>query len=601
MPSPNATPAISKPADPPSPRVIPPLRVWPPLGLVALMVVARFVPPLNEDLRAKMWIVMVFGPALCGLLILVWWLTASRAGWRERALGSLGLAGIIALSVIAGHPSMRGAGTIQIAAPLGVAAFVIAASWLRGEQPIIRTGRALVAALIAANVSLLVRNEGMSGAFTLTLRWRWTETAEAQMLARRPADAAPRTNQLDPAAIERALAAPEWPGFRGPARASHHQGPGIATDWSAMPPRQLWKIRVGPAWSSFAVAGDLLFTQEQRGPKEVVVCLRAESGQEIWSQAIETRFYDPLGGPGPRATPTVADGGLFVTGGTGAVMRLDPATGAIVWKQELPTVAARQPPMWGFSASPLVTRGLVIVYAGGAGDRGVVAFAAKDGRLRWSAAAGDDSYSSPQLNTIAGEELVLMLTNEGLRMLEPSTGRLRLNYEWKVSGYRALQPHALGNDTILLPTGMGVGTRSIHVARIHGELVAEEQWTSRSLKPDFNDLVTYQNHAYGFDGGSFGCIGLETGERKWRGGHYGKGQVLLLERSGLLLVLSEQGKVVLLRADPAGLAEVASFAALEGKTWNHPVLVRHRLFVRNAQEAACYELPLVTAMARGTR
>jgi outer membrane protein assembly factor BamB len=351
---------------------------------------------------------------------------------------------------------------------------------------------------------------------------------------------------------------------------------------------------VGPAWSSFAVAGDLLFTQEQRGPKEVVVCLHADSGQEIWSQAIETRFYDPLGGPGPRATPTLADGGLFVTGATGAVMRLDPTTGAIVWKQELQTVAARQLPMWGFAASPLVTRGLVIVYAGGEGDKGVLAFEAKDGRLRWSAAAGNDSYSSPQLNTIAGEELVLMLTNEGLRMLEPATGALRLNYEWKFAGYRALQPHLLEDDTLLLPTGMGTGTRAIRITKTGSQLAAEERWTSRSLKPDFNDFVTYQSHAYGFDGGSFCCIDLKTGERKWRGGQYGKGQVLLLESSGLLLVLSEQGRVFLLRTDPNAHVELASFVALEGKTWNHPVVVANRLYVRNSQEAACYELSLAT-------
>jgi outer membrane protein assembly factor BamB len=349
---------------------------------------------------------------------------------------------------------------------------------------------------------------------------------------------------------------------------------------------------MGPAWSSFAVAGDLLFTQEQRGPKEVVVCLQAKSGQEIWTQSIETRFYEALGGPGPRATPTLAEGGVFVTGANGAVMRLDPVTGAIVWKQELQAVATRTPPMWGFAASPLVTVGVVIVYAGGAGDKGVVAFDARTGSLRWAAAAGDDSYSSPQLNTIAGEQAVLMLTNEGLRLLDPATGALRLNYQWKVSVYRAVQPQVIEDDTVLLPTGMSNGTRAVRLSRTGGQLTAEERWTSRSLKPDFNDFVTYQGHAYGFDGRAFGCIELKAGERKWKGGQYGNGQVLLLENSGLLLVLTEQGRAVLVRPDPERHVELASFAVLEGKTWNHPVVVGNRLYVRNSQEAACYELPL---------
>src|SRR6185369_13727502 len=189
--------------------------------------------------------------------------------------------------------------------------------------------------------------------------------------------------------------------------------------------RQLWKIQVGPAWSSFAVAGNLLFTQEQRGPMETVVCYDADTGREVWNRPIEARFDDPLGGPGPRATPTLANDGLFITGATGTFLRLAPATGEVVWKQDLRTVAGRKVPMWGFSASPLVTGSVVIVYAGGPGDKNLLAFDLASGALRWTASTGKDSYSSPQLNTIAGEELVLMLTNDGLACLEPATGKTR--------------------------------------------------------------------------------------------------------------------------------------------------------------------------------
>jgi hypothetical protein len=282
-------------------------------------------------------------------------------------------------------------------------------------------------------------------------------------------------------------------------------------------------------------------------------------------------------------------------------MRLNPNTGAVVWRQELQSLAGREPPMWGFAASPLVVGERVIVYGGGAGDKGVLALDVKSGALRWSAPAGDHSYSSPQLNTIAGEKVVLMLTNEGLRLLDAATGATRLNYEWKFGGYRALQPHVIGDDTILLPTGMTTGTRAIRIKRIDGRLAAEEQWTSRNLKPDFNDFVTYQGHAYGFDGGNFGCVELKTGDRKWKGGRYGKGQVLLLENSGLLLLAAEDGRIVLVRADPNEHVELTAFQALEGKTWNHPVVVGVRLYVRNAQEAACFDLPPAAAMGADPR
>jgi outer membrane protein assembly factor BamB len=251
--------------------------------------------------------------------------------------------------------------------------------------------------------------------------------------------------------------------------------------------------------------------------------------------------------------------------------------------------------MWGFSASPLVVDSVVIVYAGGPGDKGLLAFDTTSGTLRWSVSVGNDSYSSPQLNSILGENLVLMLCNEGLTLVDPATGKERLKYRWKSKGYRALQPRVVGDDTILLPTGMNEGTRAIQIKKDKEDsrqLTVEVLWTSRNLKPDFTDFVTYQGHAYGIDGGLFTCVDLETGERKWKGGRYGKGQVLLLENSGLLLVSSEQGEIVLLKADPSDHAEVASFKAIEGKTWNHPVVVGDRLYVRNSQEAAAFRLSL---------
>jgi outer membrane protein assembly factor BamB len=398
--------------------------------------------------------------------------------------------------------------------------------------------------------------------------------------------------QPDMNKINLALANAEWPGFRGADRAARSKSLPISTNWAIRSPRQLWKIPVGPAWSSFAIAGHLLFTQEQRGPRETAVCYDAETGREIWNQSIEARFDDPLGGPGPRATPTLAGDGLFLMGATGTFMRLNAVTGDVVWKQDLKALAGREVPMWGFSASPLVVVSVVIVYAGGPGDKGLFAFDTASGTVRWSAAAGNDSYSSPQLNAIAGEELVLMLSNDGLLFLDPATGRERLNYEWKFKGYRALQPQVIGGDTVLLPTSMNAGTRAIRITGTNGPLAAKELWTSKNLKPDFTDFVTHQGFAYGNDAGIFTCVDLKTGERKWKGGRYGKGQVLLLENSGLLLVAGEQGQVVLLRADPAQHIELDSFKALEGKTWNHPVVVGDRLYLRNSQEAACFQLPL---------
>jgi outer membrane protein assembly factor BamB len=580
------------------------LRTWPAVFLVGLMLVARFGPTLLEGGLSRYWMVSVFGPLLCCLLILIWWVTASRATWKERLFGFLGLAAALALTLVLVDPTMRGPGTSYLTLPMGMILFALAAVALARRRPTVRTGLALVFALAGFGFSVLLRNEGMTGDYELGTHWRWSPTPEASMLAsaKTPAttaNGAPSDKVGD--RMAKGLANPEWPAFRGADRAGRAPGPRISTNWTADPPERLWKIQVGPGWSSFAVGGPLLFTQEQRGPMETVVCYEADTGREVWKREIEARFDDPLGGPGPRATPTLANGGLFVTGATGMFLRLDAATGEIAWKQDLAAVAGRKIPMWGFAASPLFAGDVVIVYAGGPGDKGLLAFDAASGALRWSAATGSESYASPQLNTIAGEEVVLMLCNNGLLFSDPATGRERLNYEWKFSQYRALQPRVVGNDTILLPTGMGSGTRAIRVSKGdgNGSWAAEELWTSRNLKPDFTDLVTYQGYAYGNDAGIWTCIDLKTGERKWKGGRYGKGQALLLENSGLLLIAAEQGQVVLLLADPNGHSEVASFDALEGKTWNHPVVIGDRLYVRNAQEAAAYKLPLAEEKSAG--
>ena len=574
------------------PRKFRPLRAWPAVLFVVLMLGARFGPALFEQGASKYWMVAVFGPLLCCLLILIWWVGASRATWRERLFGFLGIVAGGALTVPLVHPTMRGPGTTYLTLPMGLILFAVTAVLLKNSGPARRTGTAVLLAFGGFAVSMLLRNDGMTGDYQFTLRPRWKQTAEESMLAARKQGALPAAARSDSAAVTNALTTPEWPGFRGADRAGRSSAPKIATNWTARPPEQLWKTRVGPGWCSFAVAGRMLFTQEQRGPKETVVCYDADSGREIWKAEVEARLEDPMGGPGPRATPTLGNGGLYVTGATGAFLRLDPATGRIVWKKELTEVAERKVPMWGFAASPLVTESLVIVYAGGPGNKGLLAFDTTSGELRWSVAAGPDSYASPQLNTIQGEALVLMFSNDALLLVDPASGRTRLTYEWKSPNFRALQPHLVGNDTILLTTPMNMGMRAIHLTKTNGEYAAEELWRSRALNADFADLVTYQGHAYGNDNGILTCLDLKNGERKWKGGRYGKGQMLLLENSGLLLIASEQGQVVLVSASPDSFVEIASFKALEGKTWNHPVLVGDRLYLRNSQEAAAYRLPL---------
>lgn len=573
----------------PEPPALQPLRRWPALLLVILMAAFWLAPRVADDPSEAVWIGAILGPALGSVLVLLWWLALSRATLRERGAGFLGVAALVGLALLALDASMIGPGMVFVTIPLAGALF--AAGALLGDRllPARRCALALGLAALAFGGSALLRSEGVYGR-NLDLRWRWQATSEQQFLAARQAAPAAERPSYTPEQIAGWLAAPEWPGFRGADRASRQRGPALAREWKAAPER-LWQIGVGPGWSSFAVAGKLLFTQEQRGPSEVVVCYDADSGRELWTHAVESRFEDKLGGPGPRATPQLAGGALYALGANGHLLRLDPASGERVWQADIARDSGCAPPEWGFCASPLVAGGRVIVHAGAGKDKGAtLGYDAASGELAWSVPAGAHTYASPQPATLGGEPVVLMLTDSGLDVIEPASGAVRLAHAWKLSGYRAVQPQQIDERALLLP-GMGPGTMRLEVTA-EGGWSAKQVWRTRRFLPDFNDAVIHRDHAFGWSGAKFCCIDLATGKRTWRGGRYGKGQVLLLADSDALLVVSEQGEAVLLDADPAAHKELGRFQALDGKTWNHPVVVGDRLYIRNAQQAACYRLPL---------
>lgn len=570
-----------------------PLRIWPLVLLLIGMVVARLLPVLTGSDSEEMMLASVFVPFLIGVLIVLWWVTFSRARALERFVGLLGFGLAIAIAWFAADKTMRGPAFIVLGGPLGAAAFGFVALLCSRMLSIKRTIFAVMAAILGLGFLTLLRSDGMWGDGHMGLSWRWEKSPEEILLANQEAEPSVQAGDYSDEQLEQWLRDPEWPQFRGPDSAGIQTGLAFSSDWSSEP-KLLWKVPVGPGWSSFAVAGNLLFTQEQLGENETVSCFAADTGKKIWKQQITERFFDPLGGPGPRATPTLANGKLFAQSATGIVQCLDPKTGNLIWSKDIKQLADREPPYWGYSSSPLVVGDNVIVYAGGDDEKGVLALDVKDGELRWTAKAGSHSYSSPQLATLHDRKCVLMLTNSGLNIVHPVSGEQLLDYEWLHGEYRATQPQVVDGSSIVMPT-QTLGTRRIRVtpSETEPQFVAEKEWESRHLKPDFNDFVVFENNAYGFDGQIFVSVDLATGDRNWKGGRYGKGQVLLLSDSATLLVVSEKGELILLNATPDSHQELTKFQALNERTWNHPVVVGDRLYIRNSQEAACYVLPTV--------
>ncbi len=560
------------------------LRWWPALLLLVLMFAIRNLASVFESPPFPVLMATFMGPAAISILIMVWWVFASRASILEKMFGLIGVIGIAVVTVWISHPTLQGMPTVVMVFPSGIAAFGIG-TVLLAALPRIR----LVCSLALCGAVFCfwsqLQNEGFTGDFKPRLSWKWEPTAEDRYVATRTGTkgTTPRTNE------KVTLASSQWSSFRGPNRDGKLGGVSLESDWTTNPPKRKWQIPIGPGWSSFTVSGRRLFTQEQRGQNEAVLCLDAETGETIWVYEYRSRFTEAIAGAGPRATPTIADEGLFAQGADGILLRLDPVSGDVVWERDLKKDADRKPPTWGFSASPLVQSGLVIVHAGGPGDKGILAYDVNNGELRWSVASGDHSYSSPHWATFFQVSGILMETNAGLQFLDVKEGTVFWNHEWPVENYRCLQPLVVGNS-IYIATSLGKGTRKITVARKDEQWDIQEDWTSTDMKPDFNDFVEHKGSIYGFDARIFGCIDAESGKLKWKKGRYGNGQVLLLPDSNQLLVTSETGELVLVAADPSKFTEIAKFQAIEGKTWNHSVLIGNRVYVRNAEQAACYEL-----------
>ncbi|MCP4205265.1 MAG: PQQ-binding-like beta-propeller repeat protein [bacterium] len=363
------------------------LRLWPAISLFAILWIFRFLPRFVEDPSLQLLMIAFMGPLVCTALILLWWVAASRATWRERVFGLLGFLVLAVIGFFVEHATIRGFGTLS-AIQWGASAFVVglvASKWIRPER---RTAIGLAAAALAFGYWSLVRMDGVwGGDFRAERSWRWSRTAEDDYLAG-------REGRTGGASLDEPLAEAQWPGFRGPGRDGVVPGLTLAENWQARPPQELWRIQVGPGWSSFAVAGRRIFTQEQRGELEAVVAYDTENGAEIWAHEYPSRFFEAMGGAGPRATPTLAAGMLFTLGAEGLLHRLEPETGKMVWQADLRVDSQREPPTWGFASSPLVVGDVVIVHAGGEEDRGLLAYGVDDGRLRWGAPAGGHSYSS---------------------------------------------------------------------------------------------------------------------------------------------------------------------------------------------------------------
>lgn len=517
------------------------IRWWPAFFIVGLIAVPAWMGYLYfvraEDRTYQLFVVNA-SVMLTTVLLLVWWLLFSRARW-----------------------------------------------WLRLFLP---------ALLVGAAIGTL-RFDGFTGEMVPMVSLKW-DAAQGELAA--------VSNQVTASTNSEAVnlsgyvvTDTDWPGYRGSGRDGIVKDAQFEESW--LKPTELWRIPVGEGWSSFAAVESYVWTQEQHDAEERVICREASTGATIWSHADDARFEEFLGGPGPRATPTYHDGRLYCLGGTGILNCFEAASGKVLWSKDILKEAGASNIEWGMAGSPLVYGETVIVAPGGTNGQSVIAFNLTDGEKKWANGDARASYAAPQVFKIKGADQLLVHQGNGLTAFAPADGSELWSHGWSSAPkINVAQPLVYDESAVFLSVGYGRGSILLDVEKAEDQWSAEERWRSMRLKSKFNPFVQDGNYVYGLDEAYLVCLDLDTGLRTWKGPKFGYGQLLRIGK--VLLIQAESGELAFVQADPAEFKEIGRFQAIEGKTWNHPVVANGRLFVRNGKQAACFQLTNGTNGTNGT-
>jgi outer membrane protein assembly factor BamB len=388
------------------------------------------------------------------------------------------------------------------------------------------------------------------------------------------------------------LGAEDWPQFLGPARNGVYTGADLAAAWAAGP-AGLWKHDVGQGFSAPVVAQGRLILFHRVGNRETVEALDARTGNRIWLFDYPTSYRDDFGfDEGPRAAPVVAGGRIYTYGAEGMLHAIDFATGKKIW-----SVAAREKfgapkGFFGAASGPLVEGDKVLVNIGGPNNAGIVAFDRETGKVAWAATSDEASYSAPVAATIEGTRHELFLTRTGFVDLDPANGKVRYQMRWRSrneASVNAATPLVAG-DMVFLSASYGTGAIVLKYAG--GKW--EKLWSSDDVLSNHYSTSVYRDgFLYGYHGRqeygqALRAVELKTGKVRWTADDFGAGTVTLA--GDRLLLVRENGELLLAAATPDGFRPGAKARLIPGTIRSYPALAGGILYVRNEKMLAAFDL-----------
>ena len=385
----------------------------------------------------------------------------------------------------------------------------------------------------------------------------------------------------------------EWPHLRGPALDGSSPGPALEGGVAGL--EVAWRAELGPGYSGVAVAEGRAVTLFSDGSDDVIAAFDAATGGELWRRVVAPTYLGHDGSEdGPISSPTIAEGAVYAVGPRGQLLALALEDGSTRFELDLIEDLGAAEPDYGFSTTPLVEGGLVIVQAGGSEGRLVCALDPASGELWWSAGEGEAGYASPVAFELAGERQIVVLNGQELLGLAPETGAVLWTH---ALGERELAGSGVagGIDGERFFANVGSGTAVFRVAASELGFTVERAATSRDLGRSYAAAVHHDGYLYGYRSDFLTCVEAETGERRWRSRPPGgKGLVGVGDR---LAVFGAEGALVLVRATPEGYEEEARAEVLEHSSFTWPAFAGDRVYLRNNAELVSVELIPAEAVA----
>ena len=396
----------------------------------------------------------------------------------------------------------------------------------------------------------------------------------------------------------------DWPSYRGPnGDGVTKAAPGKA--WDKGGPKEVWKVGASKGFSSVTVSDGIaatLVTREHEGSAtEFVVAMDPATGKEIWANPLKLAKYDGggdsgdgknKGGDGPRSTPTISDGMVFVYGSNLELYCYEAKQGKLLWSIDIIGKYNGKNIQWQNATSPLIEGGLVIV-GGGGKDAAFLAFDKKTGSLKWKAGEDTITHAMPVAATIGGERQVIFFMKSGLTSVSPASGKILWQQPYKFAVSTAASPVVFEN-IVYCSAGYGVGSAAFEVKKSGGTFTTSELWRVEGdgLNNHWSTPVVYQGYLYGMFGfKKYGdcpvkCLDIRTGKEMWSQEGFGPGNLILA--ADKLLALSDKGELVMIAAKPDAYNELARADVLDGKCWSTPTLSGGFIFARSTKEAACF-------------